>query len=527
MSTKRVLLVILVASLVVLAVGVGPGIADTTGALLLAQEPEASGMTIPYSGRLADAVGLPVADAPHDFYFALYETETEGDPLWSELQEGVAVTKGAFAVSLGRGNPIPTVFLDGEERWLAVGVRGPEESDFTALTPRQRLSAADAGAAASPAAGAACPHDHMAEEWVREGPGLYVDAYGLWARGRPAIFGESGAVQVTPPIGRGIGVSGYADDTGVLGWGANFGVDGESTDGVGARGLSTGGDGVVGETFASDKSGVFGHSTDGFGVTGRSTNSYGVQGFGPTGIYGNGGIGVRGLGTTYGVYGKGAPHGAGVLGEGISAAGVIAQSDSGAGISASSKSGPGLVASSESADIIQGYGSSDSDIEFKVDNDGDVYADRAYHCGLGTGGEPGICIIQNSEAGDFAEMLPCDEGVEPGDVLVIDPDGRLTRSTEAYQTAVVGVYSATPGYLGGGKHLGQDGYAPLAVVGIVSVKASAENGPIAPGSLLVASSIPGRAMKAGPNPRVGTVIGKALGSLDSGTGVVQMLVVLQ
>jgi hypothetical protein len=65
------------------------------------------------------------------------------------------------------------------------------------------------------------------------------------------------------------------------------------------------------------------------------------------------------------------------------------------------------------------------------------------------------------------------------------------------------------------------------MVGVVPVKASAENGPIHPGDLLAASSIPGHAMKADPNPAVGTVIGKALEGLDEGTGVIRMLVMLQ
>ena len=45
--------------------------------------------------------------------------------------------------------------------------------------------------------------------------------------------------------------------------------------------------------------------------------------------------------------------------------------------------------------------------------------------------------------------------------------------------------------------------------------------------LLVASSTPGHAMKAAPNPPVGTVVGKALEPLDDNTGVIQILVMLQ
>ena len=84
-----------------------------------------------------------------------------------------------------------------------------------------------------------------------------------------------------------------------------------------------------------------------------------------------------------------------------------------------------------------------------------------------------------------------------------------------------------PGIIGGGANMDQEGYAPLAVVGLVPVKASAENGPIAPGDLLTTSSTPGHAMKADADPPAGTIIGKALEPLAEGTGVIQMLVMLQ
>ena len=48
-------------------------------------------------------------------------------------------------------------------------------------------------------------------------------------------------------------------------------------------------------------------------------------------------------------------------------------------------------------------------------------------------------------------------------------------------------------------------------------------------ALLLAGSVPGHAMRGGPNPPQGTVIGKALEGLDvgQGTGVIQALVTLQ
>jgi hypothetical protein len=75
--------------------------------------------------------------------------------------------------------------------------------------------------------------------------------------------------------------------------------------------------------------------------------------------------------------------------------------------------------------------------------------------------------------------------------------------------------------------LAAGGKVPLAIAGIVPVKASAENGAITPGALLVASNTPGHCMLSGENPQVGTVLGKALEGLDQGTGMILMLVMLQ
>jgi hypothetical protein len=187
--------------------------------------------------------------------------------------------------------------------------------------------------------------------------------------------------------------------------------------------------------------------------------------------------------------------------------------------SAAEGSGVALVGrSAGTGDILRGYGASYPDVEFRVENDGDVYADGSFHGG----------------GADFAEMLPAVEGLEAGDVLAIGQDGSLVRSSQAYQSTVVGVHSTQPGFLGGAGddpsiNSGQAlmGKVPLAVVGVVPVKVSAENGPIRPGDLLVASATPGYAMRAGENPPLGTVIGKALAGWESGVGVIQMLVTLQ
>jgi hypothetical protein len=136
---------------------------------------------------------------------------------------------------------------------------------------------------------------------------------------------------------------------------------------------------------------------------------------------------------------------------------------------------------------------------------------------------------------DLAESLPAAGDLsdyEAGDVLVISTQhpGAVERCSQPYHTAVIGVYSTRPGLLGADK----DGHTeigpneiPVAIVGIAPTKVSAENGAIQPGDLLTTSSTPGHAMRAGTNPPIGTIIGKAMGVLSEGTGVIKALVTLQ
>ena len=97
-------------------------------------------------------------------------------------------------------------------------------------------------------------------------------------------------------------------------------------------------------------------------------------------------------------------------------------------------------------------------------------------------------------------------------------------------TSVAGVISTQPGLtMNSGETTGDEaGHAPrLALIGRVPVKASAENGAIRAGDLLVSSSTPGRAMRAPNNPQPGTVIGKAVRALERGNGEIEMLVMLR
>lgn len=138
--------------------------------------------------------------------------------------------------------------------------------------------------------------------------------------------------------------------------------------------------------------------------------------------------------------------------------------------------------------------------------------------------------------GDYAESVDVTGGrtlYEPGDVLVVDADhpGQFLKATERYSTLVAGIYSTKPGLLGRRQTTDPKNSTtevPMAMVGIVPTKVSVENGSIKPGDLLVTSSISGHAMKGTDRGLLaGAIVGKALGTLESGTGVIEVLVSLQ
>jgi hypothetical protein len=135
---------------------------------------------------------------------------------------------------------------------------------------------------------------------------------------------------------------------------------------------------------------------------------------------------------------------------------------------------------------------------------------------------------------DLAEPFPMkEETVEKGAVVVIDKDhpGQLKRSTLAYDKRVAGIVSGANG-INPGIALKQEGALDhgenVALTGRVYVQADAGNGAIEPGDLLTTSDTPGHAMKVTDHTRAqGAILGKAMGALNEGKGLVLVLVTLQ
>ena len=299
--------------------------------------------------------------------------------------------------------------------------------------------------------------------------------------------------------------------------------------------VNTSGVGVYGETQSANP---YAAGVGGVGLTGVVGLGAGSTG---TGVNGDGLIGVKGLSSFAngaGVWGKSsATTGFGVFaessGSGINGAALYADATGGSGIA--------IWGDSSSSDALMGgtnAGSGDllklfiggGQLRLRVENDGDIYADGRYYCG-----QASTCFNTGTGA-DIAERVDATGALEAGDVVEIDPDepGRFRRSSRAASTAVAGVVSTLPAMTMNNNDLAdndsgerRDGRPLLALIGRVPVKACAENGPIAPGDLLVAASLPGHAMRAGGDPHAGTVIGKSLGALASGSGLVEMLVMLR
>jgi hypothetical protein len=156
--------------------------------------------------------------------------------------------------------------------------------------------------------------------------------------------------------------------------------------------------------------------------------------------------------------------------------------------------------------------SNDTPALFRVERaTGNVYTDGAFFPG----------------GADLAEYITVSERVEPGDVVELDPVNHkyYRKSRAPYSALVAGVISTRPGMILNA-HQGREGYALLALLGRVPVKATTENGPIMPGDLLTSSSKPGYAMRCESVQQCeGAIIGKALGSLEDREGLIMVLLV--
>jgi hypothetical protein len=395
----------------------------------------------------------------------------------------------------------------------------------------------------------------------------------------PGVLGQSAAVGVLGNSTTWHGVAGLSESTT-----GGFGVYGKNTQGgAGVVGESDGWMGVYGKSGSTTGgAGVMGEGDPAPGVIGKSTKWIGVYGEtagienGPAGVWGEhkgAGVGVKAIskdgiglaafsatseavhaetqatgfaaavagiainqdGIAPGVLGQSNGEGPGIVGKAIRDAGVIGfhgdprlqettvSNDGGrAGVFGASANGAGVLGYSadKGSPAVYAFGGLRAIALDKplaawftgnVQVDGDIFlpgADCAEQFDISAGGE-----------------------AEPGTVVVIDENGSLRASQEAYDRKVAGVVSGAGQYKPGiilDKRNGEENRRPIALVGRVCCKVDAQYGAIEVGDLLTSSPTLGHAMKAqDPSKAFGAVIGKALGNLPAGKGLLPILVCLQ
>ena len=422
---------------------------------------------LPVQGRLTDASGNPL-DGTYSLTFRLYDVSTGGTPLCSDTNS-VDVENGLFSTYIKATN----CHIDGRQLYFSVEVEGDGE-----MSPRQYI-------------------DNVPYAWSLRPGAIISDTRDIVLKVQSTGTGDNDAF-IADASGTGEAIEAYA------------------TDGIGVFAKSDTFVGLQAYTYDpnNDHPGVFGCAAESSGTCDpyRDDNGAGVMGYSQ---YDFGGYFTSGASADGGVYAEanGSLRPA-LWAENIGGGFAIYAKNSSSG---SGNATLYLVQGNSGGDFVVAADSYLGDRKWRVDSTGKGFFDGGYQ----TGGA------------DFAEQMAVEgeeADYEPGDVLVISAsaDRMVELSTEPFATAVIGVHSTQPAVLAGAPDTDDplEGI-PVALTGIVPCKVSAENGPIHRGDLLVTSSTPGHAMRAGDNPPQGTVLGKALGELEEGTGVILVLVTLQ
>jgi len=461
---KRVLLSLAILGFVLLVLTVGIGAAQE-GAADQAEEPEAPDAVVPGAIPIQGRL-TDASGTPLNGIFSMTFS------LYEAASGGVPICNNARSVTVTNGlfsDYMDNCYNDiyGQKVWLGVKVGGDPE-----MTPRQVIYPVPYAVTLMPGAEISATLDGL--------PVVHIENSGSTGRGLRVYATDSTstnyAIVAASKSPAGYGGYLYNNGGGVAMWGWSNATDAPAIFGC----INSSSSGC---TFGTNPAGVLGKSSSGDGVQGITSDA-----------------------SRRGVY-------AGNTANGVALAAVNDSADT------TNHWVPTLylVQANANGDYVVGARSYFGTRDWRVDRTGKGF----FNGGTQTTGA------------DFAEQIAVagdEEEYKPGDVLVISPDGdRLAElSTKPFSTAVLGVYSDKPGYLAGAPDT-NDPLAglPVAIVGIVRCKVTAENGPIQRGDLLVTSATPGHAMRAGENPPQGSVLGKALQALPAGAGEILILVTLQ
>ncbi|MCX6693020.1 MAG: hypothetical protein NT074_00455 [Methanomicrobiales archaeon] len=496
-----------------------------------------------YQGTLTDPSGNPLTGS-YPVRFNLYDVV--GDPPYLSQRflasDNVTVqcTDGKFTSPV----TFDFSFFDGRSLLLGITVGSDPE-----MTPRQQIrpvpyalglrpgpvsfTTRSSGMDVNhliPAVNISLPFDYNAGIDVSQTDpnlqgvtGVRINVSGLNSNG---IHVDSNGLQST-----GIEVDSNDRGISIVNWGGNGSLAVDTREGTDNYGIFSYG---LGDRFTSIRSATYGDDcigirSDVYGERSRAIDIFGL--FDSTGVYvetDGTGIDIKGSQTGVNVTTGSTYNGVGIR--------VTADAD----------------ANNVKGVLINTHGSNADGISIVTDGSGD----RGAYIYNGWGGSGGLSVFSvsgnaitagtaksdgkwafytdngvhaswfNTPSGDVAEYMPAIEDFPAGTVLIIGEDSRLARSETAYDTRVAGIVSTKPGLTLGGDEENNADNALIAVAGRVPCNVDASNGPIHPGDLLTTSNTPGYAMKAA-DPKIGTILGKAMGTLESGTGTIEVIVTLQ
>jgi hypothetical protein len=142
----------------------------------------------------------------------------------------------------------------------------------------------------------------------------------------------------------------------------------------------------------------------------------------------------------------------------------------------------------------------------------------------------GDIILENADCAEEFD-LESSTTMEPGTVMTLTDTGGVSESNQEYDRRVAGVVTGGGSFRPGivlDKRDDETGRVALALLGKVFCKVDAEFGSIGVGDMLTTSPTPGHAMRAtDPQRSFGAVLGKALGGMKNGRGLLPVLVALQ
>ena len=505
-----------------------------------------------YQGRLLDASLPPTGN--YDFQFSLWDALTDGTQIGTtQTITGIAVTNGVFTVKLDFGS---TAFADGSTRFLEIEVKAGSGETFTSLAPRQSLTSAPhsirslstASADSLSAQCIGCVTSSQIQSidgaqitgtlpvtTVPTGSDNYIQNAAV-----PGAARKSGGSTQTFDV-----ASGNVNDLLTVGGQLGVGVtpDAAYKFEVGGLGRFRTANGNIQLSTPNGETGMVilplnGNRAD-FRFNGSTLTIAAGIGIGPPGNIGinlntAGDVGVRTYpqaGWNFEVGGNTRFH---------PANGTVNFSapngETGMTITPLSGNRADFRFNGSTLTIAAGLGATvpgNTGISVKTDGNVGIGVTNP-STKLEVAGTTKTGVLEITGGSDLAENFEmASDGVKPGMIVAIDPinAGKLIVARGAYNRKVAGIVSGANN-LSVGMILpdvkASSRSMPVALSGRVWVYADATKGPIQAGDLLTTSFTPGYAMKVTNFKRAnGTVIGKAMTGLRSGTGMVLVLVNLQ